>query len=84
MTQPSPPSDQTDSHPIADSKCEMKQTQDLDVGAAILNGTIHPVEVDSHEARKVLRKIDMFLLPVLAFTYMIQVCHNTHLRRYHC
>ncbi|CAI7605015.1 unnamed protein product [Penicillium discolor] len=56
MTQPSPPSNQTDSHPIADSKCEMKQTQDLDVGAAILNGTIHPVEVDSHEARKFLDK----------------------------
>ncbi|OQD97014.1 hypothetical protein PENSOL_c013G02290 [Penicillium solitum] len=56
MTQPSPPSNQTDSDPIADSKCEMKQTQDLDVGAAILNGTIHPVEVDSDEARKFLDK----------------------------
>ncbi|KAJ5607866.1 hypothetical protein N7537_004485, partial [Penicillium hordei] len=45
---------------------------DLDVGAAFLNGIIDPVEVDSREARRVLRKIDMFLLPILAFTYMIQ------------
>lgn len=82
MTQPNPPGNQADLDPIADSKCDMKKTQDLDVGAAIFNGTIHPIEVDSHETRKVLRKIDMFLLPILAFTYMIQVCYNSHLRKY--
>ncbi|KAL2704397.1 hypothetical protein AAEP93_005468 [Penicillium crustosum] len=64
MTQPNPPGNQADLDPIADSKCDMKKT--------IFNGTIHPIEVDSHETRKVLRKIDMFLLPILAFTYMIQ------------
>lgn len=74
MTQPSPPNAPPDSDPTADCKGELKQTQDLDVGATILNGTIDNLEVDSGEARSVLRKIDMFLLPILAFTYMIQVC----------
>ncbi|KAJ6124208.1 hypothetical protein N7471_011525 [Penicillium samsonianum] len=72
MTQPSPPNAPPDSDPTADCKGELKQTQDLDVGATILNGTIDNLEVDSGEARSVLRKIDMFLLPILAFTYMIQ------------
>ncbi|CAI7638702.1 unnamed protein product [Penicillium crustosum] len=56
MTQPNPPGNQADLDPIADSKCDMKKTQDLDVGAAIFNGTIHPIEVDSHETRKFLDK----------------------------
>ncbi|CAI7636454.1 unnamed protein product [Penicillium glandicola] len=71
MTQTSPPHN-PGSNNTEDRKSEMKQTQDLDVGATFLHGTIEHLEVDSREARSVLRKIDMFLLPVLAFTYMIQ------------
>jgi hypothetical protein len=51
----------------------MKHIQGDDVGAAILNGTVEQLQVQDGEDRSVLRKIDRYLLPILAFTYMIQV-----------
>jgi hypothetical protein len=51
----------------------MKQIQAVDVGASILNGTVDQLQVQDCEDRSVLRKIDLYLLPILAFTYMIQV-----------
>lgn len=43
------------------------------VGADTLNGLVESVDTNGPEARRVLRKIDTYLLPILAVTYFIQV-----------
>ncbi|KAJ9151759.1 Major facilitator superfamily domain, general substrate transporter [Pleurostoma richardsiae] len=43
-----------------------------DVGMEALNGTVVDVDVDGPEARRVLRKIDLNLMPLLCVTYLIQ------------
>ncbi|KAJ5578604.1 uncharacterized protein N7459_007568 [Penicillium hispanicum] len=53
-------------------KTEMKQIQGVDVAVTVLNGTVENLQVEEAEERRVLRKIDTYLLPVLAFTYMLQ------------
>lgn len=55
------------------NKNEKQCFQSNDVQAAVLNGTLDELNADSSEARAVLRKIDLHLLPLLAFTYLIQV-----------
>ncbi|CEJ61255.1 hypothetical protein PMG11_09792 [Penicillium brasilianum] len=72
MTQATFCNDQHGSNPADWGKSDMKQLQAVDVGATILNGTVDNLQVQSDEDRRVLRKIDTFLLPILAFTYMIQ------------
>lgn len=54
-------------------KGDEKMSKGTDVGVTVLNGTIDELNVADSEARRVLRKIDLRLLPVLAITYMIQV-----------
>jgi hypothetical protein len=54
-------------------KGDEKVSKGTDVGVTVLNGTIDELNVADSEARRVLRKIDLRLLPVLAITYMIQV-----------
>lgn len=44
-----------------------------DVALAALVGSISNLDIDGPEAKKVLRKIDLNLLPLLCVTYMIQV-----------
>lgn len=73
MTEPSPNDNQHNSSPSDLEKTDMKQIQAVDVGASILNGTVDQLQVQDGEDRSVLRKIDLYLLPILAFTYMIQV-----------
>jgi hypothetical protein len=73
MTEPSPNDNQHNSSPSDLEKTDMKQIQAVDVGASILNGTVDQLQVQDCEDRSVLRKIDLYLLPILAFTYMIQV-----------
>ncbi|KAH8896863.1 MFS general substrate transporter [Thozetella sp. PMI_491] len=43
-----------------------------DVGVAALQGMTENIDVDGPEARKVLRKIDLHLLPLLCVTYWLQ------------
>lgn len=50
-----------------------KKFEDTDVGVTVLNGMVDELDYDNSEARKVVWKIDLFLLPLLAVTYMIQV-----------
>lgn len=50
-----------------------KKPENTDVGAAVLNGMLDELNVDSSEARRVVWKIDLFLLPILSITYMLQV-----------
>lgn len=50
-----------------------KKFEDADVGVTVLNGMVDELDYDSAEARKVVWKIDLFLLPLLAVTYVIQV-----------
>lgn len=52
---------------------DMKKFEDTDVGVTVLNGMVDELNYDSAEARKVVWKIDLFLLPLLAVTYVIQV-----------
>lgn len=73
MTQATSCNNQHGSNPADWGKSDMKQLQAVDVGPTILNGTVDNLQVQSDEDRRVLRKIDTFLLPILAFTYMIQV-----------
>jgi hypothetical protein len=73
MNEPSPNANQHGSSPSDLEKTDMKHIQGVDVGAAILNGTVEQLQVQDGEERSVLRKIDRYLLPILAFTYMIQV-----------
>ncbi|PCG94221.1 Major facilitator superfamily domain, general substrate transporter [Penicillium occitanis (nom. inval.)] len=49
-----------------------KKFEDTDVGVTVLNGMVDELNYDNSEARKVVWKIDLFLLPLLAVTYMIQ------------
>ncbi|KAJ5980089.1 hypothetical protein N7481_007387 [Penicillium waksmanii] len=72
MTEPSSRDNQHGSSPSDLEKSDMKHIQGDDVGAAILNGTVEQLQVQDGEDRTVLRKIDKYLLPILAFTYMIQ------------
>jgi hypothetical protein len=44
-----------------------------DVALAALVGSISDLDIDGPEAKEVLRKIDLNLLPMLCITYMIQV-----------
>lgn len=44
-----------------------------DVDISRLAGTVEEVGLDGPEARAVLRKIDLYLLPFLMVTYLIQV-----------
>lgn len=48
------------------------------IGVSALTGTVEPIDTNGPEARKVLRKIDCHLLPILAVTYFIQVRIATH------
>lgn len=50
-----------------------KKFENTDVGVTVLNGIVDELSYDSAEARKVVWKIDLFLLPLLAVTYVIQV-----------
>ncbi len=43
------------------------------VGLDAIAGIVEHVDIDGEVARTVLRKIDMYLLPMLCFTYLIQV-----------
>ncbi|KAJ0413375.1 major facilitator superfamily domain-containing protein [Aspergillus carlsbadensis] len=43
-----------------------------DLGLAALAGNVSNIDPDGPEARRVLRKIDLHLLPLLCITYMIQ------------
>ncbi|KAL2825074.1 hypothetical protein BDW59DRAFT_162020 [Aspergillus cavernicola] len=43
-----------------------------DVGLAALTGDVSSLDTNGPEARKVLRKIDLHLLPLLCVTYMLQ------------
>lgn len=54
-------------------KGDEKASKGADIGITVLNGTIDELNVTDSEARGVLRKIDLRLLPLLAITYMIQV-----------
>ncbi|KAF5014473.1 hypothetical protein F66182_14525, partial [Fusarium sp. NRRL 66182] len=49
-----------------------KKFENTDVGVTVLNGIVDELSYDSAEARKVVWKIDLFLLPLLAVTYVIQ------------
>ncbi|KAH7007075.1 major facilitator superfamily domain-containing protein [Ilyonectria destructans] len=42
------------------------------IGVSALTGTVESIDTNGPEARKVLRKIDCHLLPILAVTYFIQ------------
>jgi len=44
-----------------------------DVALAALVGSISNLDIDGPEAKEVLRKIDLNLLPMLCITYMLQV-----------
>jgi hypothetical protein len=61
-----------------------------DVGAEVLahmgEGAIENIDLNGPQARKVLRKIDLRLLPFLCVTYLIQVgtCLATHQSRCLC
>lgn len=52
---------------------EEKKLENPDVGVAVLNGMVDELNCDSSEARRVVWKIDLFLLPILSITYMLQV-----------
>lgn len=73
MTEPSSHDNQHGSSPSDLEKSDMKHLQGDDVGAVILNGTVEQLQFQDGEDRSVLWKIDRYLLPILAFTYMIQV-----------
>lgn len=73
MTEPSSNDNQHGSSPSDLEKTDMKHIQGDDIGATIFNGTVEQLQVQDGEERSVLRKIDKYLLPILAFTYMIQV-----------
>jgi hypothetical protein len=55
-----------------------------DVGIAALDGVVENIDANGPEALAVLRKIDIHLLPLLCFTYLIQVikipCRTTVLK----
>ncbi|KAJ5376446.1 hypothetical protein N7509_013332 [Penicillium cosmopolitanum] len=72
MTEPSSHDNQHGSSPSDLEKSDMKHIQGDDVGAVILNGTVEQLQFQDGEDRSVLWKIDRYLLPILAFTYMIQ------------
>lgn len=61
---------------IADHERGEKHLEGEDVGLEALTGTVANIHLDSPEAKKVLRKIDLHLLPLLCFTYLIQVKHH--------
>jgi hypothetical protein len=44
-----------------------------DVGLTVLSGAIISIDPNGPEARRVLRKIDLHLMPLLCVTYLIQV-----------
>ena len=52
---------------------KLDQVHKRDVGLTALTGAISHVHTNSPKAKKVLRKIDLYLLPVLCATYLIQV-----------
>jgi glycine cleavage system aminomethyltransferase T len=58
---------------IATSKFTEEQPGKSDVGLTALTGAISHLSVNGPEAKKVLRKIDLHLLPFLCVTYLIQV-----------
>lgn len=45
-----------------------------DVGVTALTGAVIDIDPNGPKARRVLRKIDLHLMPLLMITYMIQVC----------
>jgi hypothetical protein len=53
-----------------------KKFEEKDVGVTVLNGIVDELDYDSSEARKVVWKIDLFLLPLLAVTYVLQVSRS--------
>lgn len=59
----------------ADHERGEKHLEGEDVGLEALTGTVADIHLDSTEAKKVLRKIDLHLMPLLCFTYLIQVRH---------
>jgi hypothetical protein len=52
---------------------EKTQITGDDIGAAALTGVVADFDPNGPEARRVLRKIDLHLLPLLSVTYLIQV-----------
>lgn len=56
-----------------DNEIGEKHIQGDDVGLAVLHGSVSSIELAGPAAKRVLRKIDLNLLPLLCFTYLIQV-----------
>jgi glycine cleavage system aminomethyltransferase T len=50
-----------------------EKVDDGNVGISVLTGAVESIDINGPEARKVLRKIDCHLLPILTVTYFIQV-----------
>ncbi|ETS74221.1 hypothetical protein PFICI_14087 [Pestalotiopsis fici W106-1] len=49
-----------------------KVVEGCDVGVVALTGAVSHIDPDGPEAKRVLRKIDLHLMPLLMITYMIQ------------
>lgn len=59
----------------ADEKVpEKTQPVGDDIGALAITGVVADFDPNGEEARRVLRKIDLHLLPLMSVTYLIQVC----------
>ncbi|KAH8669089.1 major facilitator superfamily domain-containing protein [Xylariales sp. PMI_506] len=56
---------------------KIQQIDGADVGLTALTGAITHIDPNGEEARRVLRKIDWHLLPLLSVTYMIQYIDKT-------
>lgn len=65
------PTDTQDATATIDEKRQLALGDSVGVGA--LSGSVDFVDTDGPAARRVLRKIDCYLLPLLAVTYLIQV-----------
>jgi hypothetical protein len=52
---------------------EKPQKNADDVGVAALNGAVTDLDPNGPEAKRVLRKIDLHLMPLLMVTYLVQV-----------
>lgn len=64
---------------ITDQELGKKHVDADNIGVDALIGVVEDVDLGGSEARKVLHKIDTYLLPLLCVTYLIQVRTATSL-----
>lgn len=64
----------TSDHKVTD--VDEKHIPTDDVGAAVISGVSEDIDVTGPESRKILRKIDTHLMPLMCITYLLQVCYS--------